>query len=239
MYKRYADRHPLTTTLEATFMRFNPEMGSYFTGKDGTLETLTGHEMLADVNRVLEGFQRFPPQTAKNKAPTYAVAPVNGKLVDRNVLGDLDPTRWEPGKFVDRNTGRREPRDPWQSISVMGMHWAERPDMLFAFATPTPSGAAAIGELMMAAGEHIDEGERAAQKAMLDHEVEDELLPMVVLEAKRINDRLFVPVFRVIAWEPWPAGLPRLKAPPLPIASQTPQGELFNPSPTDDDNIPF
>jgi hypothetical protein len=222
-FKQYSQRHA-NAGIDATPLKFITETGEFLTGKDDSAEFFTSREMLADLDNLLEGYRKFPPQGAKNRAPIWAVLPVSaGKLPDRTLLGDMDETQWPLGKFGGK------PRDPWQPVSVMPLYDLERPDTLYVFATETPSGNAAIAALMDAMAARLDNGDSLPEGLAppKQPEASDEL-PVVLLNSRRINEKLYVPALHVVTWGPRPRGARLLTAPPLPIIQPNAQRELFD-----------
>jgi hypothetical protein len=232
-FKKYAAKHAANVGLDAKSIRFVTETGSWRSGPQGDDATIhDGHEFLADVEGLLAGYRKFAKDVSgKTLPPIWAVVRVSdGEEVDRELLGDLDQSRWEPSKFGDGY------RDPWAAVSCLPLlaidDESDGPDV-FVFVTETPSGNAAIGGLVDAAlarTDPIDElPDHSAPPPNGNGHDQDEMIPRVVLGSRRIAEKRFVPALCVIGWEPRPLTARKLTPPPLPLPpapKASPQGRF-------------
>jgi hypothetical protein len=184
------------------------EAGTFWIGKDLEAQNLTGKKFVALVDDAMRGYRKF--SEGKVKVPVYAVVAVAGDVLppERDLLGDLNESRWPPSKFRD---GERQ--DPWRRIWILPIYDVETGDIIV-FSPETNGGINAIADLVDAYAGRPDG---------------DEKLPLVSLQSYSragSNGKRFFPILRVEGWVDRPAGAHRLSPPPLPIAPVPHQDEL-------------
>jgi hypothetical protein len=225
MYKRYAADARARTGFDCPFLKFTSESARWSTGKDEQAKVLNDRTLLADVPSVAIGHRKF----TREKQVVYAVVAIdddNGPPL-RASLGETDEREWQPG-----DNGRK--RDPWNPILVVPFVDPETSED-FAYVAETIGGHDAAADLM-------DAFARASETDLGEN---DDVLPRVKLcSGSRIagNGRKYsYPIFEIVGWEPRPAGMRRLRPPPLPLPAPPRVGATAATAAAaaDDDGIPF
>jgi hypothetical protein len=134
---RYLDEVAPSDIVGRT-IKFNGKDGRFYTADDDA-DVSEDTDFIALCDETVVGWVRF---NGPGERPDKIMGLLYGGFVmpERETLGDLDKTQWEPGLSG-------EPDDPWKHYQYLVLQQADTRE-LFTFVTCTPTGRRATGNLL-------------------------------------------------------------------------------------------